>query len=354
MSSESLDSRRLRGRVLAGGTAVLLLVAAVLVILVIAHRLRRQREVTIPQTLTLYGFSALDEVMNQGILPAFERRWLDWTGERLSFIPSYTGSGTITERIIEKFPAEVALLSSEMDAYRLSQRGVIPGPLWRGLPNQGVFARSPMVILVRPGNPLGITDFGDLAHEGVRLLLADPITSGAGEWAILAAYGSAYVDEGGRTQAIERLAGIAKNVIARAPSARALLEAFENGSGDAIVTYEAELLPLARRRVLPGEIVIPKRTIVSEPVAVKIARNIDPAHKERVDAFVEFLFSDEAQQIFKAHGFRGIAEGLETGGGEFPAIEAPFTVGVLGGPRAAQSQILDGIWREQEIPPPSR
>ena len=36
---------------------------------------------------------------------------------------------------------------------------------WRRLPHQGVVNYTPFVILVRPGNPLGIHDFADAARR---------------------------------------------------------------------------------------------------------------------------------------------------------------------------------------------
>jgi sulfate transport system substrate-binding protein len=349
MSESKEGSRPFRRRSLpSSGTVVLLLALAVLATLVVLHRIRKLPPSRIPQMITLYCFSELDEVMDGKLLPAFREEWKAKTGQTVDFIASYAGSGTITERIVEKFPAEVAILSSEMDAFRLAGRGVIAGPSWRGLPNQGIVSRSPMILLVRPRNPEEILDFEDLAREGIDVIHADPITSGAGEWAILAEYGSSYLADGDAEGAYERLLGVWRNVTDPATSARTARLVFEEGIGDALVTYEAKLLALRRRGALPGEIVYPRATIVSDHVVVKIDRNIEPAQKAVVDAFVDFLWSDTAQRLLVEHGFRSIAEALNAERAEpFPAIEKPFTLTAFGGARAAQSKILDGVWRDR-------
>ncbi len=52
---------------------------------------------------------------------------------------------------------------------------------WHSLPHQGILSRSPLVIAVRPGNPLGIADWADLARPGVRVVHADPGSSGGAQ-----------------------------------------------------------------------------------------------------------------------------------------------------------------------------
>ena len=66
-----------------------------------------------PRTIILYGFSILGDVMNDAIFPAFQAEWQAKTGERVEFISSFAGSGTLTNQLIMGVPAELALLSLE-------------------------------------------------------------------------------------------------------------------------------------------------------------------------------------------------------------------------------------------------
>ena len=174
-----------------------------------------------PRTVVFYGFSILGEVVNESIVPAFREEWKAQTGEEIEVLTSFAGSGTITNQIILGVPAQIALLSLELDAERLAQSGVIAPGSWRRLPSAGVVNRTPFIILVRPGNPKGIRDFEDLARQGVEVVHPDPLTSGGANWAILAEFGAGYRD-GGVAAGERLLAGVWNNVVAQAASARVI------------------------------------------------------------------------------------------------------------------------------------
>ena len=156
-------------------------------------------------TIVFYGFSILGDAMNDGIFPAFQKKWrADGHGE-VHFRTSFGGSGTVTNQIALGAPAQLALLSLESDADRLADAKVIPAGSWKKLPNGGVVNRTPFVILVRPGNPLEIRDFADLTKPGVRIVHPDPLTSGGANWAIVAEYGAGMRASGGDKDAGEAL-----------------------------------------------------------------------------------------------------------------------------------------------------
>jgi sulfate transport system substrate-binding protein len=309
----------------------------------------RQRKAR-PQTVIFYGFSILSEVMNNGIFPAFQKEWLARTGQRVEFISSFAGSGTVRNQIIMGVPAQLALLSLELDAQQLAQAQVIPAGSWRMFPEHGVVNRTPFVILVRKGNPRGVRDFGDLTRPGVQIVHPDPLTSGGANWAIVAEYGAGMREAGGKTEAgRELLAGIWSNVVAQAGSARAGRTQFENGFGDALITYEQELLYDLGRGKLNGEIVYPKRTIESEHTLVVIGRNIAASDRPVVDAFTEFLWSEPAQRIFVQYGYRSMTEALNAANPRFGKIPDLFSIADFGGWAEAKKQIVDGVWKEHVL-----
>ncbi len=301
------------------------------------------------RTLTVYGFSILSEVMEEGIFPAFRQEWQGKTGEQVEFVSSFAGSGTITNQIVLGVPAEVAILSLELDAWRLVDAGVLPGPSWTELPHGGVLNRTPFIILVRQGDPKGIADFADLTQPGIGVVHPDPLTSGGAQWAILAEYGSVLVLGGDEAQAEEQLLGIWRNVVAQAASARAARTQFESGFGDALITYEQEALYDLGRGRLTAEIVYPRSTILSEHIVVTVDRNITQGQKELVAAFTQFLWSDAAQRIFVTHGYRSVNETLNAANPAFGVIESPFTVADMGGWRAARADIIQAVWKDRVL-----
>lgn len=296
------------------------------------------------RTLVVYGFSILGEVMNQGIFPAFAERWRRETGARVEFLGAFAGSGTITNQILFGAPADVAILSHELDAIRLRDARVVTSD-WRAYPHHGVINRTPFIIVTRPGNPRGIRDFRDLARPGVQIAHPDPLTSGGALWAILAEYGSVTTRGGTPREAEAQLLGIWRNVRYQAASARAVRTQFESGFGDALITYEQETL----RKPIRGTVVYPAATILSEPVVVVVDRNVTRNERDLVQAFIRFLWSREAQAIFVKFGFRSVADELNQGVADFPPMAQPFTVADLGGWPSAKTSIIDAVWREKVL-----
>jgi sulfate/thiosulfate-binding protein len=301
-----------------------------------------------PPTIVFYGFSILADVCQEAIFPAFQKLWASEGRGRVEFASSFGGSGTVTNQVIMGVPAQVALLSLESDADRLADAGVVAHDSWKRLPNAGVVNLTPFIILVRPGNPLGIRDFEDLARPGVRIVHPDPLTSGGANWALVAEYGSGARGAPGGEKAGEAvLAGVWRNVVAEAASARAARTQFENGFGDALVTYEQEAIYDRGRGRLAADIAYPRRTILSEHTLVVIDKNIRPQERALVERFVAFLWSDEAQRLFVRYGFRSTNAGLDAANPAFGTIEDPFRIADFGGWKRARRDIVDRVWKDR-------
>lgn len=302
------------------------------------------------RTLVLYGFSILGEVMNEGVFPAFQAQWQRQHGERVEFISAFASSGTVTNQMILGVPAQVGILSLELDALRLVDRRVLGGPTWRALPHHGVVNRTPFIIMVRPRNPRGIQDFESLASPGIGIVHPDPLTSGGAQWAILAEYGAELRRTGDKEAAHRQLLGIWQNVVAQASSARAARTQFENGFGDALITYEQEAVRDRARGKLKADVVYPRSTILSEHTVVVVEKNIRPEERELVRSFVDFLWSEAAQRIFVEYGFRSVDDRLNAANRGFGVIADPFTVADLGGWRRAKAEIIEAIWKRRVLP----
>ncbi len=301
------------------------------------------------RTLVLYGFSILGEVMNEGVFPAFREEWQSQRGETVEFISSFAGSGTITNQIILGVPAEVVILSLELDALRLFEAGVLSGQTWRQLPHQGVLNRTPFIILVRPGNPKRIHGFGDLARPGIGVVHPDPLTSGGANWAIVAEFGAARRESNSIEAGYQLLLGIWRNVVAQAASARAARTQFENGFGDALITYEQEALRDQSLGKLHAQIVYPISTVFSEHTVAVVEKNLVPRQRQLVEAFVAFLWSRKAQTIFVKYGFRSVDERLNIENSGFGHILDPFLISDFGGWPKAKEEIVDNIWKKSVL-----
>src|SRR6185369_14630339 len=303
-------------------------------------------------TITLYGFSIMKESLEKAIFPGFMAKWKQQHGQTVQFQSSFAGSETVTNQILRGAPAEIAILSIERDVQRLQKEGFVTAD-WHSLPGKGIVNKTPFVIIVRQGNPKGIRDFSDLAKPGIRLIHPDPISSGGAQWSILAIYGSELKKseneskEKDTARALQMLRAIWKNVISTPGSAREARTTFELGNGDALITYELEGL-LMKGANEPIEIVTPKATIFSEHPAVVIDKNVSTAKRTIVDAFMQYLWSDEAQQAFvKFHFYSTTNDTFNQANKDFGHIELPFTIEYFGGWDKAYPEVIEKIFKDQ-------
>jgi sulfate/thiosulfate-binding protein len=303
-------------------------------------------------TITLYGFSVMKEPLEKDIFPSFSSRWKQEHGQGVRFVSSFAGSETVTNQILQGVPADVAILSIERDVERLQQAGAVSAD-WKNQQHAGIVNETPFVILVRKGNPRNIKDFSDLAGPGLKIIHPDPVSSGGAQWSVLAIYGSELVkserDKGARDEAaaLTLLSSIWKNVISTPGSAREARTQFETGFGDALITYELEGL-LMRASGAAIDIVVPAATIFSQHPAVMVDRNLTEARRPVVKAFLNYLWSDEAQLAFVRGHLRSVtSEALNKPNGGFAQIRLPFRVDYFGGWDRAYPEVIEGVWRDR-------
>lgn len=302
--------------------------------------------------ITLYAFSIMKESMEKAVYPGFVAKWKREHGQDVHFTSSFAGSETVTNQILQGVPADIAILSIDRDAQRLKDNGFVTSD-WHALPYKGIVNKTPFVILVKGGNPKGIHDFPDLAKAGVKLIHPDPVSSGGAQWSILAIYGSELVKsekqhrEPDEARALLTLQAIWKNVFVTPSSAREARTTFELGNGDALVTYELEGL-LMKESGKPVEIITPQATIFSEHPAVVIDRNVSAEKRPIVNAFMQYLWSDEVQQAFVKYHFYSVTNNaLNEANQEFGHIEMPFTIDYFGGWNKAYPDVIEQIFKNR-------
>ena len=303
--------------------------------------------------ITLYGFSIMKESLEKAIYPAFVAKAKREHGLDIRFTSSFAGSETVTNQILQGVKAQIAILSIERDAQRLKDKGFVTSD-WHTLPQKGIVNKTPFVILVRKGNPKGIHDFPDLAKPGIKLIHPDPVSSGGAQWSILAIYGSELVKSDKQTggadhaRALQMLQAVWRNVISTPGSAREARTQFESGYGDALITYELDALLMKEGNAASdAEIIIPEATILSEHPVVVIDRNVSAAERPVVDAFMQYLWSEEAQRAFVKFHFRSATnDALNQENKELATIKYPFTVDYFGGWDKAYPEVIEGIFRD--------
>lgn len=304
-------------------------------------------------TLVIGAYSVAKDSV-QDILPLFQQKWKEESGQTVVFEESYEASGTQARAIIGGFEADVTLLALEGDIDKLTKAGLV-NENWKNKPEGGIITRSVAVIGTREGNPLGIESFADLAKSDVKVLYPNPKTSGGAQWDINAIYGAGLKaserETGQKDPAFAKafLQSVHANIESLDKSGRASMAAFEYGVGDALVTYENELVARLKQGAT-YEVIVPDETILIENPAAVVDKNVDKrGTRDVAEAFLDFLWSDEAQQVFAENGFRptdpNVYAEYEQ---DYPVPPGLFDIGYLGGWSEVREHLYSkrGVWYE--------
>ena len=257
--------------------------------------------------LNLVSFS-VTQAAHAKIIPKFVAKWKKEHNQTVTFETSYGGSGSQTLAVIEGGQeADIVHLSLAPDVQRLEQAGFIQPGWEQEFANDSVVSRSVVAIVTRAGNSKGINTWADLAKDGVRVLTPNPQTSGGARWNFLALWNAALSTGGNEAKALEFVTAVYTNAPLLPETAREATEAFfQAGQGDALLTYENEvILKALNGQKLPY--VIPEVNFsIDNPVAI-VDKNVDQHGTRNVaQAFIEYLYTPEAQQEFAQIGYRPI------------------------------------------------
>ena len=145
-----------------------------------------------------------------------------------------------------------------------------------------VFARNSMQLVVKPGNPLGITTVADLSKSSVISLCAKTAPCGAYAATVLSRYGVV----------------IAESKITRGVDATATLNAVSTGDADAAIVYATDALS-AKKSV--ATISIPAGKNVKAMYGIGVIRG--SKNSKQAETFVSYVLSPAGQKVLNTFGF---------------------------------------------------
>jgi sulfate/thiosulfate transport system substrate-binding protein len=271
----------------------------------------------------------------------FAEKWQAETGEALTVNQSHGGSGAQARSVIDGLEADVVTLALGYDIDAVASAGLIAEDWQSKLPNNSSPYTSTIVFLVRAGNPKGIQDWGDLIQEGVEVITPNPKTSGGARWNYLAAWAYGKQAGGGDDAAGQTfVVSLYKNVPVLDSGARGSTTTFvERGVGDVLIAWENEAF-LAVNELGEGEyeIVVPSVSILAEPPVAIVDANVDKhGTREVAQAYLEFLYSEEGQELAAKHYYRPTLESVAAKyADQFPELNL-VTIADFGGWQEAQT-----------------
>ncbi len=281
--------------------------------------------------LTLVAYSTPKDAYSK-IIPAFQSTP---AGHDVSFTQSYGPSADQSRNVLNGLSADIVAFSLAPDVTRLVKAGLVASS-WNKDAYKGMVTDSVVVIAVRQGNPKHIRGWKDLTKKGVEVITPNPFTSGGARWNVMAAYGAQIKTGKTQKQAVDFLIKLFKNVSVQDKSAREALQTFAQGKGDAMLAYENEAI-FAKKKGVPLQYIVPSSTILIEnPVAaVKTSKHIQQAK-----AFVKFLRTSVAQQIFGDNGYRPVVKSVAKKF-HYPKPAGLFKIDAFGGWTKVQKQFFD-------------
>lgn len=289
--------------------------------------------------VNIVGF-AVPEAANEAIAARFRETE---AGRDVRFSGSYGASGDQSRKVEAGAEADYVHFSLEPDVTRLVDAGLV-GADWKDGPTHGIVSSSVVALVVPKGNPKGVQGWDDLVRDDISVITADPASSGAAKWNILAAYSQAISSGKSEEEAQDYLKDLFDNVAQWAGSGREATEAFDKGVGDVLITYENEAI-LAIQSGKDYEYLVPDDNfLIENPGAV--LEDADPVARDWLD----FVLGDAGQTEFVKKGFRPVIDldisGIEVEGANDPADPFPTptnltTVADLGGWDAVNAKWFD-------------
>ena len=299
-----------------------------------------------PQTILNVSYDPTREFYEE-YNAAFARFWKQKTGGTdLTINLSNGGSGKQARAVIDGLEADVVTLGLAYDIDAISDKaGLLPANWQSRLPDNSTPYTSTIVFLVRKANPKGIKDWPDLVKQAISVITPNPKTSGGARWAYLAAWGYALQAPGGNeVKAKDFVTKLYRNVPVLDSGARGSTTTFvERGIGDVLLAWENEAyLAINKFGKDKFQIIYPSSSILAEPPVALVDKVVERHGTRAVaEAYLQYLYSQQGQEIIARHYFRPRLASAAKGGPDFPPLNL-FTIDrMFGGWRKAQKTHFD-------------
>ena len=288
---------------------------------------------------------------------AFIKYWEQKSGQKVTINQSHGGSGKQGRAVIEGLEADVVTLALGYDIDAVSDAGLIDEKWQAEFEHNSSPYTSTIVFLVRKDNPKDITDWDDLIREDVSVITPNPKTSGGARWNYLAAWAYGLEAFNGDEAATEDyIKKLYENVEVLDSGARGATTTFvERGIGDVLLAWENEaFLSINELGKDQFDIVVPSISILAEPPVAIVDDVVDKkGTREVAVAYLEYLYSDEGQEIAAKNYYRPINEEIAKKYKDyFPEVKMVTIDEVFGGWRVAQEKHFaeGGIFDQIYVP----
>lgn len=265
----------------------------------------------------------------------FSEYWKEKSGQGISVTQSHGGSGSQARSVIEGNEADVVTLALAHDVTAIEEAGLIERGWIGEFDSNSAPYTSTIVFLVHKGNEKNIQDWNDLIKDGVEVITPNPKTSGGACWNFLAAWAYQQKQDGNDEDVTKKfMKKLYQNVLVLDSGARGATNTFvENGQGDVLIAWENEAYLAMKEYPDQYEIVTPSVSILAQPSVAVVDSNVDDhGTREAAEAYLEYLYSDEAQRLAGDNYYRPVKEAiLKEYSGQFDLDMNLVTIDDFGG-----------------------
>lgn len=275
----------------------------------------------------------------------FAEYWKAEKGQDVEVVQSHGGSGSQARSVIEGNEADVVTLALAHDITAIEDAGLIESGWLDEFEGNSSPYTSTIVFLVRKGNEKNIQDWDDLVKDDVEIITPNPKTSGGACWNFLAAWAYQQQQDGeDEEQTKEFMQKLYQNVSVLDSGARGATNTFvENEQGDVLIAWENEAYLSMEEYPDEFEIVTPSVSILAQPSVAVVDSNAKSHGTQEVsEAYLEYLYSDEAQRLAGENYYRPSNETiLEEFSDQFNLDMNLVTIDDFGGWDAAYEKFFD-------------
>ncbi|MGB1285362.1 MAG: molybdate ABC transporter substrate-binding protein [Aggregatilineales bacterium] len=236
------------------------------------------------RTLTIFAASSLIETF-EALADAFEQQNPD-----VEILFNFAGSSTLATQIIQGAPADIFASANPAQIQRVADAGYL-------ITSPETFIQNRLAVIVPVDNPADIQTLDDLAHPGVRLILATPdvpIRS--------------YTDDLLAQLEQSVVAGMLANRVSEEANVRQVVARIVLGEADAAFVYRSDVTP----DIADAVQVIDIPAVINPRADYQIAITTDSNNPEVSAQFIDFVQSDTGQTILVEWGFTAPEQQSET------------------------------------------
>ncbi|MBD3940164.1 molybdate ABC transporter substrate-binding protein [Microbacterium sp. NEAU-LLC] len=224
-------------------------------------------EAALTGELTVYAAASLKGAFDE-LAADFERQHPSLDVQPIT----YDGSSTLATQIIEGAPADVFASADEKNMHKVADADLAGRP--------ELFASNTLVLVVPEGNPGRVAGLGDLARQGLTVVLC-----------------AAEVPCGAASTTLLSNAGVAASVDSYEQNVTAVLTKVAAGEADAGLVYVTDAATTDRVETVEAD---GADAVVNRYPIAALTGSTNP---EAADAFVAFVLGEHGQTVLASFGF---------------------------------------------------